>query len=135
MLEYIYGKGKEHDGVKVNTMIKTLKELISLNETEEGVIMRGGIKVTVTKDSLDTFFNIETKTSPHIYSKTVYAYTKTVKLPNSFIEMIHNDVTSFNATCDNITGTLLYYMAGYNPSMTAKELITMDQIIRGLIYD
>lgn len=104
-------------------MIKTLKELVGLVVGSEDTIVLSDMNVVVTKDSFDTFFDIGTK-SPY--------YVKSVKLPNDLIIMIFNDITFFNATSYRVTRTLLYYMLGFNPKLSVKELATIDHILRGV---
>ena len=102
--------------------IKTLAELANMGTNDEGVFMIDDAKITVTRGEYVTAFEVETRSN---------FYARCVNVPNTLIDMIN-----YSATCkSNSTNTILYYMAGYDPCMTLKQLTTVEIIIGGLIHD
>lgn len=104
-------------------MISSIIVLANMKANDEGVIMTEDAKVTATKDEYDTTFEIESRSQ---------FYSKSASVPNSLIETLANDMLSYS-TVSNRTSTILYYMAGYRPYMTLKELTTVDYIIGSLL--
>ena len=94
-------------------------QLANMDVNDERVIMMDDAKIAVTKDEYDTTFEIESRS--HIYSKCV-------SVPNTLIEILANDILNYSVVSTR-TSTILYYMAGYRPRMSLKELTTVDTII------
>lgn len=106
-------------------MIRTITDLTALKVNSGDFIEREDVKIIVIKDDYEIVFKIaESNTS----------YARRVSVPNSLIDIIAHDNYYFK-TVSNRTCTILYYMAGYNPRITARQLITLDSIIGGLLYD
>lgn len=104
-------------------MIGSLTELANMKTNDEGVVIMADAKVTVTKDEYDTTFEVETRNC---------FYARCVSVPNNLIEMLANDILNYSVVSTR-TNTILYYMAGYSPRMTLKELTTVDTIIGRLL--
>lgn len=117
---------KERDTIVwVKNMIKTIAELVSMKVNDKDFIEREGAKIIVEKSYYETFFKI---------NKNNTSYAKCTSVPNTLLVTIANDACHFK-TVSNRTCTILYYMSGYKPKMTVRQLTTIDTIIGGLLYD
>lgn len=104
-------------------MIGSLTDLVNMKVDDEGVVMMADAKVTVTKDEYDTTFEVDARSC---------FYARCVSVPNGLIEMLAGDILNYSVVSTR-TNTILYYMAGYSPRMTLKELTTVDTIIGRLL--
>ena len=104
-------------------MIDSVAELANMKVNDEGVVIMTDAKVTVTKDEYDTTFEVETRSC---------FYARCVSVPNDLIEMLAKDILNYSVVSTR-TNTILYFMAGYSPRMTLKELTTIDIIIGRLL--
>lgn len=102
-----------------------MTDLVAMDVNSKDFIELEDVKIIVEKDDYETFFKITT-------SDTFYA--NCVSAPNTLLDTIVNDDYNFK-TVSNRTCTILYYMSGYNPKMTARQLTTLDTIIGGLLND
>ena len=98
-------------------------QLANMSVNDERVIMMDDAKIAVTKDEYDTTFEIESRSR---------FYSKCVSVPNNLIEMLANDILEYSVVT-NRTTTILYYMDGYRPRMSLRELTTVDTIIGSLL--
>lgn len=106
-------------------MIKTLTDLVSMKVNDKDFIEREDVKIIVEKSYYETFFKI---------NKNNTSYAKCASVPNALLVTIANDVCNFKKV-SNRTCTILYYMSGYNPKTTVRQLTTIDTIIGGLLND
>lgn len=108
-------------------MITTLKELYEMGVGQKEIVKT--CYNTYLKAYKDEYGYMICVSKLSDYNIPLSIYSPVAYIPAGLVKILSEERHK------DITGNVIYYMAGYNPNISIKEIITIDKMLGGLLYD